>query len=99
MRQMVLVVTLLVAMVNPSFALNVANPATRRLIVPQGRRGMLVLRMGQLVALRSPLTPRKRTMLVPNPGSNKYKSKSEALVTNHVKLSTLKGNLKNTIAM
>jgi len=34
------------------------------------------------------------TMLVPNPGSNKYKSKSEALVTNHVKPSTLKGNLK-----
>jgi len=39
----VLVVTLLVAMVNPSFASNVANLATRRLIVPQGRRGMVVL--------------------------------------------------------
>jgi len=30
-------------MVNPSFASNVANLATRRLIVPQGRRGMVVL--------------------------------------------------------
>ena len=38
----VLVVTLLVTMVNPSFASNVANLATRRLIVPQGRKGMVV---------------------------------------------------------
>jgi len=60
----VLVVLLLVAMVNPSFASNVANLATRRLIVPQGRRGMVVLQMGQLVALQLPLTPRKRTMFV-----------------------------------
>ena len=60
----VLVVTLLVAMVNPSFASNVANLATRRLIVPQGRRGMVALQMGQLVAPKLHLISRKLTMLV-----------------------------------
>jgi hypothetical protein len=62
--QVVLVVILPLLMVNPSFASNVANLATRRLIVPQGRRGMVVLQMGQLVAPQLHLIPRKLTMLV-----------------------------------
>jgi hypothetical protein len=62
--QVVLVVILPLMLVSPSFASNVANLATRRLIVPQGRRGMVALQMGQLVAPKLHLIPRKLTMLV-----------------------------------
>jgi hypothetical protein len=60
--QVVIVVILPLTMVNPSFASNVANPATRKLIVPQGRRGMVVLQMGQLIAHQLHLIPRKLTI-------------------------------------
>jgi hypothetical protein len=48
--QVVMVVRLPLGMVNPFVASNVVNLGTRRLIVPQGRRGMVVPWMNKLVA-------------------------------------------------